>query len=358
MANPGYNDDDLRAALAAYNKAIEDGYIDGGSPSARQVATEALGLNDTTFIRRLNVAIERGLEVSSSKITPPEFPPDDDDIDNIINSLVRRTHKRLEHHKARTWPTVKIPIDGAIGLLWFGDPHVDDNGCNWPLLKRDIEIAKNTEGVYGCNIGDTTNNWVGRLMRKFADQDTSQATARKLAQWFLNDAGIDWLIWLLGNHDEWNDGGTILKLMNRENRVYMEDWQARFKIQFPNGRVGRIHAAHDFKGHSQYNPLHANQKNALWKAEADLYIAGHRHNWALSHFENPDRDHVYWLARCRGYKFADEFGEKLGYMDQTQGAAIMSVFDPDATTPAAFLQCFADAEEGADYLTWKRSRSQ
>src|SRR3546814_1021767 len=47
------------------------------------------------------------------------------------------------------------------GIIAFGDTHLDDDGANIPLLRQHLEIASRP-GVYGLNIGDSTNNWVGR----------------------------------------------------------------------------------------------------------------------------------------------------------------------------------------------------
>lgn len=628
---------------------------------------------------------ERRGVIKPPDITPPVFPDDDLPIEEIIAQMEKRYTKRAEAHRARVWFPIKVNIEGPVGVLWYGDPHLDDNGCNWPLLKRHIEVAKQP-GVFGANIGDSTNNWSGRLARLFADQETSQATARKLARWFLLDSGIQWLLWLMGNHDchdaetqaltkrgwlyhheivdtdevlslntdtgaaewtpiikkieapyagsmrrlesrsisalvtgnhrvlhrpdyaanlqykhaaeirgrigvplngssvngeypltddqiaiagwiltdgsiswrgnsphvvlyqskdgceierllgalglqytkhtrcrkieevcgkklkkpplpqnewrlsvdssrtvlswlpskgglpvwaqelsdrqfdvlldaivsgdgcwdgvraenkscaviygseeflssiqavavshgwcarlsvsrrkdyrlnlcrrrelrmnvprgglpveyysgivwclrvpngnfmvrrrgaahfsgnSWGDGSEILRLMGAQqvqmNQTPMEEWQARFRLVFPNGREARIHAAHDFPGHSMWNTLHGPQRAAHTKAEAHLYVAGHKHNWALHQEESASREFTYWLARCRGYKFIDHYGENMGYLPQQDGASILSVFDPEARSEASFVQCFADAEAGGDYLQWLRNRSQ
>lgn len=293
-------------------------------------------------------------------LTLPEFPDDDVPVEQIIDTMARRFEKRQDARQARQWFSVKVNAEGPVGVLWFGDPHVDDDGCNWPLLRRHIEVAKRP-GIFGANLGDTTNNWSGRLARLFANQETSQATARKLARWFLTESGVRWLIWIMGNHDAWADGSEILRLMAATmiplEKPPMEEWQARFRLVFPNGRECRIHAAHDFKGYSMWNSLHGPQRAAHTKAEAHLYVAGHTHNWALHHEESASREFTYWLARARGYKFIDHYGEVLGHQPQQEGAAILSVIDPDAKGHAAFVQCFADPEEGAEYLAWKRQRA-
>lgn len=348
MAYPKLSEEKLREALAA----VEE------HPSA-MAAARALGISRATLTHRVDQARAR-LGKSEASLELPEFPDDDISPREIIDTMKRRYEKRHEAHSAKQWFPIKVNIDGPIGILWFGDPHVDDDGCNWPLLDRHVEIARQ-EGIFGANIGDTTNNWSGRLARLFANQETSQGTARKLARWFLCESGVDWLIWILGNHDAWGDGSEILRLMGattlHTQKLPMEDWAARFRLVFPNGREARINAAHNFPGHSMWNTLHGPQRAAHTKEQAHLYIAGHTHNWALHQEESASREFVYWLARARGYKFLDQYAENLGHAAQQEGAAILSVFDPEATSMTGFLTCFADPEEGASYLAWKRKKS-
>jgi hypothetical protein len=56
-------------------------------------------------------------------------------------------------------------------------PHVDDNGCNWPLLKHHAELCRTTPGLYAINLGDSSNNWTDRLIKLYAQQDWSVKTA-------------------------------------------------------------------------------------------------------------------------------------------------------------------------------------
>ncbi|MEL7146529.1 MAG: hypothetical protein AAFO69_09195, partial [Bacteroidota bacterium] len=250
----------------------------------------------------------------------------------------------------------KVQSNEPIAITWFGDPHVDDNGCNWPLLKRDCDIVANTPGMYGANIGDSHNNWVGRLVKKYIDQEATLNEAYQMIDWLFHESGVNWLLILLGNHDEWNDGARILNGMNAYN-VPMVDWRAQFQLEFPNGMNCKIDAAHDHKGHSQWNKLHGQGKAALMGGQAHLYVAGHRHCWALGQDECPDSGRVYWLARCRGYKYIDDYADRLGFPNQEFGASIVSVIDPNAETPTEFITCFADVQQGADYLQWRRKKN-
>ena len=249
-----------------------------------------------------------------------------------------------------------MPTDEPFALAWLGDPHIDNDGCNWPLLMRDLELFK-SPGVYVCNIGDSTDNWVGRLTRLHAQSSMTQENAYKLVEWLVVESGVHWLVWLLGNHDAWNDGSVITKLLvNKPKKIVLEDWGAQFQIQTPNKQAFKVWAAHNFPGHSIYNTLHGQQRTAHFKAEAHLYIAGHTHNWALHQEESASKHFTYWLARARGYKWYDDHAHVLGHEPQQEGATILAVFDPNSENQSSRVTCWADPFAGADYLEFLRAK--
>lgn len=348
MAQHALTDDVLRETMACYLR----------HKGSRTNACQELKIAQATLEHRLKVATKRGITGASAKgVELPSFPDDDLPTEQLIASQTERFKKRWANHQSKQWFPIRIKMPGPIGLSFFGDPHVDDNYCNWELLQRHCDLHRKTEGLFAVNIGDTTNNWVGRLTRLFGNQDTSQATARKFARWLLLEAGVTWLLWVMGNHDSWNEGSEILRQMGGQI-VTMEDWSAKFKLVFPNGRECKVWAQHDFKGYSMWNSLHGPQRAAHTKAEAHIYAAGHTHNWALHQEESASRDFTYWLARARGYKFIDSYAEQLGHASQKEGAAILAVIDPAAKTEAGFVQCFADLEEGVEYLKFKRRKAK
>ena len=305
----------------------------------------------------VNISRERGGEpVADDEVEFPEFADDDISAEEILDHMAKRFNQRHKHDKSLDWFRIGIKSDEPIGLTVVGDPHMGSNGCNIPLLRRDCEIMASTPGVYAINIGDTADNWgYGRLVALYAENDVSRQTERRLARWFLEDAGVPWILWLMGNHDNMHgEFSTYLKTLNAKI-LPMIDWQAKFRLCFPNGREIKIDAAHNHKGTSIYNRLHGQKRAALWNENADIYVAGHHHNSAITQEELDDGRYV-TLARARGYKWIDDHAKVHGFRDNLHGASIMFVIDPKATNPVGLIHPFADIEEGADYLNWKRSQ--
>lgn len=323
-----------------------------GSPNISKIS-EALGIARSTVTHRLN-------NVDLGRYKPPTFPDfvtqgdDTEPVEEIIDRMCRNFQRKQSATSARKWFTIKLKERKPYGLLWFGDPHLDDAGCNWPLLRKHVEIAKQP-GVYGANIGDTTNNWVGRLMAKYANQETSRETADRLAEWFMLESEVEWLVWLLGNHDLWNNGASFYKRMGAY-QVPVIDWRAQFRIEHPNGSSISIDASHGRKGTSIYNELHSTLREAIMGEVADLYVTGHTHSFALEQLEIPRRDHVCWLMQLRGYKHMDEYALVKGFPEYKTGAAVLAIIDPNKSANPV-LQCFEDVGQGADYLSWLRSRT-
>lgn len=344
MPTPPLTDADLDEAVAALEACAGN----------KTEAAATLRLPRGTFCHRLALAQSRPPRPPEPVL--PHIPDDDISVEELIDQQCRRFEKRHSHQAAKKWAAITMPDDRPFGVAWIGDPHVDDNGCNWPLLKRHCELLASTEGCYAANVGDTENRWVGRLMALWAEQDTSQGSAWKLAKWLLEESGVHWLVWVLGNHDLWREGAALWREANRPQRVLLAEWGAQFKLVSP-GAEFKIWMSHDFPGRSIYNSLHGPQRAAHMKEEADLYVAGHTHNWALHQEESASKGFTYWLARARGYKWIDSHAERLGHQSQQEGASILSVFDPKAVSLAGRVQCFADLEVGCDYLQWLRAKS-
>jgi len=356
VASRPVDDEVLAAALAAVREH-----------GNRSAAARALDIPRSTLDHRCNLAISRGLEAApAQEVELPSFAePGDIPVEDILNTMERRFERRAAAHTEKQWYEIKFKKSTLpIALHFIGDPHIDSGACNISALRSDLSLMRNPgpggedTGHYACNLGDTTDgDWPGRLMRLHAKSDTSLDTARRLARWMLNEAGVKYLAWIMGNHDLWGADADLLKAANT-HRIPMADWCAKWQLVFPNGQRVRIISAHDFPGRSIWNSLHSNQRAAITTSKAHIFASGHTHHWAMHQEEHEHRNFVYWLIRARGYKWSalDDYAERLGHPGQQHGSTISAIIDPQATSEVRLTTCFADVAEAADYLAWKRSR--
>lgn len=282
---------------------------------------------------------------------PFEFESSDEPIDTLICQLAEKAKRRRAAKKNNEWMRVPVKMEGPYALFFVGDPHLDSPGCAWDQLLADIEVMKRCPNALAINLGDQTDNWVGFLMKKYADSDVSMKDGRRLVKWLFQESGIPWWLILMGNHDKWHFSVDLFGEYARpvaQSKV----WDAKLTLYHPKGPDLRLWAAHDFPGRSQWHGLHGPLKASKMAAEADIYACGDKHNWAIFQYENSDRRTTPTVLRARGYKsIADDFAEQhLGLTLQDEGGTLMCVVNPLARTRAGFITPFADLEQGTAFL--------
>lgn len=361
--------------VEAIEQALREGCPPIGVPSksgqrnAVAVGLERAGVrsnSSTQLLERVQESAGRRIDWSlypgeaprapiSPRFDPPPIPADDIPVEQLIDQLAERFERRAENAAAKRWMRFALHDAGPYVLAFVGDPHLDDNGCNWPLLKRDVELMRRPH-VHGIMLGDVTNNWSGKLQRLYAHQDVSRDRAWKLAEWFWQ--AVPWLLLVKGNHDIWSQShgqGDPLDWMSR-GAAALEDWQARIEVTAGDHKL-RVWASHDFKGSSLYNPLHGPMRAQRFSpGDADILAAGHQHHWEIFSGEDADKTtRPHWLVRARGYKYLDPHADRHQYASQQHGATIAAVIDPSRDGPAA-VQCYADLAEAVEILEFKRQR--
>ena len=145
----------------------------------------SLGINRNTVRKWVSRLDGNEIKASPKPYEIAPLPEDDIPIEQLVELRKRQFRHKREYEEASKLIPVKVNLRGPIGLLHFGDPHVDDDGTDIEALERHTDLCRITEGMFACNVGDTTNNWVGRLARLYAEQSTSAAQAWKLAEWFI-----------------------------------------------------------------------------------------------------------------------------------------------------------------------------
>ena len=278
------------------------------------------------------------------------LPETDEPIGEWLDRRSRAFDRRQARRKAEAWLPIAIPEHRGrpFGVAFFGDMHADNPDCNIPLLRADLSAVASTAGMFGVHVGDGTDNWVGRLMSKFAESETTQKQARRLIQHILHKAGVDWLAWIGGNHDKWNEGLAILGLLAGDS-FYLPFWEAKLELRCGREKF-RVHVAHDFRGHSDWNITHGPLKAAYKGSVADLYVCGHKHDWGIQQFEIAGHGRVVHAARARGYKWADDYATEHGFQSASHGAGIVAIFDPREKNPARRIMLVPDIQHGCAIL--------
>lgn len=285
---------------------------------------------------------------------PPALPDDDLPVEEIISQRKREFAQKQRHEEAAKLIPIKIKISGPIGILHFGDPHVDDDGTDIATLEAHSDLTQQ-EGLFGANVGDTTNAWVGRLARLYAQQNMGRKRALKVAEWFISRTR--WLYMVGGNHDGWAGDDDPIKWIARQSNTLYRPSEARLELRFPKGAPFTINARHDFAGSSQWNPAHGVMKAAQMGVRDELSTCGHRHVSGYGVLKDPTTGTVCHALQVGSYKLYDRFAKDKGFRDQSLGPAALTVIRPDMP-PSHPDRCkvYWDPAEGAEILKFYRRK--
>lgn len=282
----------------------------------------------------------------------PQLPDEDLPIEEIVEQRKKEFAQKRRHEEATKLIPIDIKVPGPIGILHFGDPHVDDDGTDIEALEAHSDLTQD-EAIFGANVGDTTNAWVGRLARLYGDQNTSRKRAIQLAEWFIGRT--KWLYMVGGNHDGWAGEDDPIKWIAKQSGTLYRPSEARLQLNFINGDPFTINARHDFAGGSMWNPTHGPMKAAQMGIRDDLFTCGHRHKSGYGVLKDPATEKTIHTVQVGSYKLYDRYAKDKGFRDQSLGPACMTVIDPvlPANHPDR-CKVFWDPHNGALYLRMLR----
>lgn len=348
MANPGLDPDTMLETLRLVS-----------SHETITAAAAEAGINVNTFrtrVKRSQAWAQNRLDQDKGFETP-DLPPEIAPVSELLARREREWDRRDAALTARSLIPITVTEDGPIGIAHLGDPHLDDPGMNIRLLRRHLDAIKGTRGLLAGNVGDTTNNWIGRLARLYAEQSTTAGEAWALAEWLFEE--IPWLYVVGGNHDVWHGEHDILKWIAKFSGTLYEWHGARLELRLPGGRTCRVNARHDFSGHSQWNTAHGVGKAVQMGWRDHVLTCGHRHVSGYQILKDPATGLISHAIRCGTYKQWDSYAKAKGLPNQNAFPACVTVIDPDQPEDSTrFVTTILDVEEGAEFLRWKRKRAK
>lgn len=323
-------------------------------------AADAMGVKRNTFVSRVTRAAALGIQAFPAEFEAVSPPGEIASLPELLERRKAEWERKNAAETARKLIPVRVKIDGPIGIAHFGDPHVDDPGTDIVSLEKHVETVRETEGLFGANVGDLQNAWIGRLAHLYGQQSTSKQEAWVLTEWLVTS--INWLYLIGGNHDVWAGSGQgrgdPVEWMTRHQTGVYEAHGARLNLKFPNGKEVRVNARHDFSGHSMWNTAHGPAKAAQMGWRDHLLTCGHLHTSGYQVLKCPASGLISHALRVPGYKVHDQYAKKKGLPNQNVAPAVVTVIDPQyADDDPRLVTVLNDVEEGAEYLRWKRGKS-
>jgi UDP-2,3-diacylglucosamine pyrophosphatase LpxH len=283
----------------------------------------------------------------------PEAPID---IEALISRRIEQFARKRTNYEREKLIHVRVNRDGPIGLGFFGDMHLDDDGTDLESVLRDVDLFDGRhEGLFAGNVGDVFNNWAGRLARLYSEQSTSSAESLALVEHVLTR--IQWLYYHDGNHDLWGQGGDLLKLILRNHAVVHKSNRIRLALRLPNGRNVKVYSVHGFQGKSMWSEVYGAAKKAQLDGEHhDIYVGGHIHTSGYTHGRRPNSDRIWHALQVASYKKIDRYAEELNLDAKDLYACPVALIDPNAKTEINFIRFEFDPHEAALRLKWMRDR--
>jgi len=315
-------------------------------------ASEIMGVHIRT-IRKWKAIVNK--EKLIEDFTFEDVPTGNEPIGDLIENRIKKYALKRDARNAENLINVKINVDGPVGIAHFGDPHIDDDGTNIAELLMHADLIQKTEGMFGGNIGDNQNNWIGRLARLYGEQSTSARESWRLTEHFISK--VDWLYLVGGNHDVWSGPGDPLEWMCSQSNGVFSNNGVRMNLIFPNKKKVRINARHNFTGHSMWNTAHGLVKAIQMGWRDHVLTAGHTHVSGYQVLKDPSSGLISHALRIASYKEMDRYAEDKGLADQNVFKCPVTIIDPQyADNDPRLITTIFEPNEGAEYLTWKRSK--
>jgi hypothetical protein len=297
--------------------------------------------------------------IAAPTSTPDALPPSvpglsyERSIDKVLDEKITRVKKAFDNYKLHRVKRWELKQSLPLAIVHLGDPHLDNPHCRIDLLREHLTLIQQARStglnVVAGNIGDSLDNWVGKLQELYSESYTTYLEGIQLLEWLLKS--VPWLYVICGNHDKWNRGDLLIKMLGNSSDIHLittPGAETKVEIIFGNGKTFRLLARHDFKRRSMYHVTHGGLAAGREDPWCDLSVAGHLHSWGETNYE--DRlGKVRSTIRVRGYKIMDSYALENGYHDDEHGHAIVTVVDPLAPDSQRFVN-YRDVGYGLQQL--------
>lgn len=326
--------------------------------SQRATARE-LGCDVANVVRRIHRAWDNGDErIDPAKLFKKEQKSRTfEEISRArveLGLAAERKNEKGDWRKVSLVTKIKSPVF-MLGL--FGDPHLDNPGCDLECFEENIERLDASQHIHGLCIGDVFDNWVRALAHAGAD------SAPAYAAWVLFDAWMEhypFLSLILGNHDLWNTGtASALIEFCRSRGILVRRSGGTLAIATGQGQPITIAARHIWGGNSQYSEAHSLKRAATFgQTDADLLVGGHFHKGECREHVRPHDGRVSKLAMLDSFKRLDDYANDRGFMSAERPPVVWAVCDSRLpVTSHERVQLFYDFDTARALMDHRRGKN-
>jgi len=327
---------------------VEQIHLDPGGES--RIARD-LNRSEAAVSNKLKEVGVRKNKIYEAQVSVPPKPG------RTFDEYVRDHHeahrRKVDYHVGKRNIPVRFDVDGPFGVALFGDLHGDDEGCALGLFEHHCDIiSKSGLPILSFNLGDFSNNWVGKLSHLWAHQATTEGEARKVVEYALGR--INWAAVILGNHDVWT---PVCEMICRQLGVPAVTHGGKVYIMSNDGQIV-MDLAHTHKGNSMYNKAHGQTVKAFRGTDADIIAGAHIHSSAYHLTRNPETARIYHAVRVSSYKIVDEYADRIGAGNESISPCVMLVCDPAESLAHKRVRYFSDPEDGVLFLQSLRNQAR
>jgi hypothetical protein len=235
-------------------------------------------------------------------------------------------------------------------LKIFGDPHLDNPGCDAEMFISHMQELDRDAGVYGVCVGDWFDNWARSLAHLWKGGG-DPADAWLVFEYLMDAHGRSMLAACSGNHDDWTNAPAdpIDLVMKRHGVVYRKG-AVRIVLGFEGLPPITVAIRHKWRGASLYSPAHGIHRAAIFGWRDHLMIGGH------THVDEPRiRAHadgfISHACQVSSFKVVDEFADVQGFMPHTLRPVWDLVVDPRrADTDPDKIKIFWESDLAARHI--------
>ena len=286
------------------------------------------------------------------------FSEEEMSTEELLDQRIRAFNYREKLDKSQQFLNIKVKDPKPIGIYFQGDPHVDDDGCDLPLLIKHMDIVNKTEGLFSASVGDLSNNWARRtkLEGLWSKQSSTAQQGWQLVEWLVGYT--DYIFIVAGNHDMWSGHGDPVKWMMKPLKTTYSPHSIRVNLKLPKHEV-RINCAHEFRGNSIYNTSHGIVRHAIFNARDHILVAGHKHISGYMPMKDAHNGIVMHCLQVGSYKKYDDYAKELNLPNKMMSPCGVAVINTNLDeTHGDFIKVFWEVDEGADYLTHLRRKTK